>query len=313
MTSAEYERAMAEAQGDADTMLGAASMRIRSLERELAAGRPLTEDLRGKFRHLAIAMSPENLSRDGELSPARARAAHARLSREWGELEALAGRKVTQDEILDDSPIAEWAGPVAARIADFAADLDHEDRDMLRRALVRAFRSDPEALRPLIGTGVIEESYFDGPKEGVIRRQAQACAGEGISPEAAPGHTPAPWFIQVTRAGEDTFHHHVMAHAADDGRHVEVCRVFPISDDGQPGAESARNATLIACAPGLLEALRKAVSAEVVRLEGANLSTERSPWVRIARSAIAEASGESGPWRQPRIARDDEPEATMRP
>jgi hypothetical protein len=187
MNSAEYERAMAEAQGDADTMLGAAAMRIRSLEREIAATRQerLDDDLRRKFHGLAVAMSPENLSRDGELSPARARAANARLLREWTELEALAGRRVTQDEVLAEG------------------------------------------------------------------------AGEGRSPASAPGHTPAPWFIQVTRASEDTLHHHVMAHAADDGRHVEVCRVFPISDDGQPGAESARNAALITAAPDMLHTLAR--------------------------------------------------------
>jgi hypothetical protein len=174
---------MAEAQGDADTMLGVANLRIRSLEQELAASKPwhLPATLRAKFLRLAVALEPENLSCDGELSPARVRAAHAEIMREWAKLETLAGRKVSPGKILDE----------AAKVL----------------------------------------------------------------PASGPGHTPAPWFIQVTRAGEDTFHHHVMAHAADDGRHVEVCRVFPVSDDGQPGGESERNAMLIAAAPALLRSL----------------------------------------------------------
>ena len=56
--------------------------------------------------------------------------------------------------------IERWVEPVAARIADEMLG-PGDDRQLLEQALVLAFRGNPEVIRPLVGTTVIEESYFD--------------------------------------------------------------------------------------------------------------------------------------------------------
>lgn len=59
----------------------------------------LTEEIKRKFSDLAGALSPENLSCDGELAPSQVQAAYRRLMKEWAALERQVGRKVTEDEV----------------------------------------------------------------------------------------------------------------------------------------------------------------------------------------------------------------------
>ena len=59
----------------------------------------LTSELQEKFLDLACALSPENLTCDGELPRYAVRAKLARLNAEWAALEKLAGRKVTESEV----------------------------------------------------------------------------------------------------------------------------------------------------------------------------------------------------------------------
>lgn len=56
----------------------------------------LTPDLKRKFLDLTCALSPENLSCDGEISSAQVRARYKELKREWGALERQAGLTVTE-------------------------------------------------------------------------------------------------------------------------------------------------------------------------------------------------------------------------
>lgn len=75
---------------------------------------------------------------------------------------------------------------------------------------------------------------------------------------ATATHTPGPWSLVRYKASEDTRYHALLANAADDGRDVTLATIYPVSDDGQPGGESAANARLIAAAPDLLATLRSA-------------------------------------------------------
>lgn len=45
-------------------------------------------------------MSPENLCMDGEANKAQVRAKKSALKKEWKELEAILGRKITEDEVF---------------------------------------------------------------------------------------------------------------------------------------------------------------------------------------------------------------------
>jgi len=54
----------------------------------------------------------------------------------------------------------EWAEAIACRIADESA-YDADDKAILERTLAEALEKTPEAMRRLIGTGIIEESYFE--------------------------------------------------------------------------------------------------------------------------------------------------------
>lgn len=51
------------------------------------------------FRELASALSPENLSCDGERPASEARRVEAKLRKEWRQLERQVGRTVTENEI----------------------------------------------------------------------------------------------------------------------------------------------------------------------------------------------------------------------
>lgn len=58
----------------------------------------LTLDIKRKFLNLASALSPENLSCDGELSYSAIVAKKRKLMQEWAELEAQVGRNVNELE-----------------------------------------------------------------------------------------------------------------------------------------------------------------------------------------------------------------------
>jgi hypothetical protein len=59
----------------------------------------LTAEQQEKFLDLSCKLSPENLTCDGERSPAEVKRRHAAIIALWRKLEAEVGRKVTEDEI----------------------------------------------------------------------------------------------------------------------------------------------------------------------------------------------------------------------
>ena len=61
--------------------------------------KPLANSIRQRFVSLAIALSPENLTCDGELPSHIVRQKEDLLKKSWAILEEVAGRKVTIDEI----------------------------------------------------------------------------------------------------------------------------------------------------------------------------------------------------------------------
>ena len=61
----------------------------------------LSPELQEKFLNIATALSPENLSCDGELPRNRIAVRRRTLMEEWRKLEVDAGRKVTEDEVWD--------------------------------------------------------------------------------------------------------------------------------------------------------------------------------------------------------------------
>ena len=55
-----------------------------------------------------------------------------------------------------------WAEAIADRIVDESSmDLDEDDAELLRKVLGRVLSQSPASAKRLIGTGVIEESFFD--------------------------------------------------------------------------------------------------------------------------------------------------------
>lgn len=54
-----------------------------------------------------------------------------------------------------------WAKAIAVRIADEWRSDFTEDRTVLMRALEVGLSKSPESIKSLIGTGVIEEGYFE--------------------------------------------------------------------------------------------------------------------------------------------------------
>jgi len=58
----------------------------------------MNEDIKAEFRQLVSALSPENLTCDGELSNARVKKKYERLQKSWKDLEAKVGRSVTEME-----------------------------------------------------------------------------------------------------------------------------------------------------------------------------------------------------------------------
>jgi len=52
-----------------------------------------------KFLNLACALSPENLSCDGEISMAETRRKEGTIRNQWKDLEKKVGREVSEDEV----------------------------------------------------------------------------------------------------------------------------------------------------------------------------------------------------------------------
>lgn len=63
----------------------------------------LTKTTKEQFFNLAMQLSPENLTCDGELSPRKVRARRASLANQWRKLEQQIGRAVPESEVW------EWA------------------------------------------------------------------------------------------------------------------------------------------------------------------------------------------------------------
>ena len=60
---------------------------------------PLTKAQHEQFLNLACALSPENLTCDGELSRTAVRQRYRKLMQQWRALETEVGRKVSEDEV----------------------------------------------------------------------------------------------------------------------------------------------------------------------------------------------------------------------
>lgn len=65
-----------------------------------AGSKPLP-DMMESFLDLACALSPENLSCDGELPPAETARRRNELLQRWQKLEADFGRQVSEDEVWE--------------------------------------------------------------------------------------------------------------------------------------------------------------------------------------------------------------------
>jgi len=61
----------------------------------------LTKEQQEKFVNLACALSPENLSCDGELSRAETTRRYNRLMKQWKALEKIVGREVSEHEVIE--------------------------------------------------------------------------------------------------------------------------------------------------------------------------------------------------------------------
>lgn len=86
---------------------------------------PLSPALFARFDALSCRLSPENLTCDGECSPAEVRQRFAAIRREWAALEKEAGRKVTETEI-EAAIYAKWDAEDARR---FSTSLTDEQRE----------------------------------------------------------------------------------------------------------------------------------------------------------------------------------------
>lgn len=64
----------------------------------IRAQKGLTDEIKKEFVSLACQLSPENISWDGERKPSEVNKARAAINRRWRELEAQAGRKVTESD-----------------------------------------------------------------------------------------------------------------------------------------------------------------------------------------------------------------------
>jgi len=62
--------------------------------------------------------------------------------------------------LIPEVGVEAWAEAIAGRLED-GLELDSEDRPAVREALKLALVARPESMVPLIGTEIIEESYFE--------------------------------------------------------------------------------------------------------------------------------------------------------
>jgi len=68
-------------------------------QRQVASDSPLDKKHVAKFLEIACALSPENLSCDGELSLSMVSSKRGRLNKRWKMLEGAVGRRVSEEEI----------------------------------------------------------------------------------------------------------------------------------------------------------------------------------------------------------------------
>jgi len=66
-------------------------------------------------------------------------------------------------DLPSNKSAGEWAQAIADRVADESS-YDEDDKKILNEALTKALTVCPDAILMLIGTGIIEESYFDDIK-----------------------------------------------------------------------------------------------------------------------------------------------------
>ena len=106
-------------------------------------------------------------------------------------------------------------------------------------------------------------------------------------------HTPGPWLIAESVASRHAITNMRRIRSKNEGlEHGAVCDVYGIQD----GSEASANASLIAAAPDLLEALQGILgyfdSGNSVSVSQATIKA-RSDEVKAARAAIAKATGQT--------------------
>jgi len=77
----------------------------KSAIKEASANGKLSPELKEKFLNIASALSPENISWDGERPKSAIARERSRLNAEWKKLEAQVGRKVSEDEVWTENTI----------------------------------------------------------------------------------------------------------------------------------------------------------------------------------------------------------------
>jgi hypothetical protein len=65
------------------------------------------------------------------------------------------------NNLIHDHPIREWAEAIAGRVSDELYGLSKPDRRIFRETMVCFLGNSPDIVETLIGTGVIEEDYFE--------------------------------------------------------------------------------------------------------------------------------------------------------
>ncbi len=66
-------------------------------------------------------------------------------------------------EVKMDYPVTKWAKAIAERLSDeWVGKADFpEDAEILKEVLTKALNAVPDECMRLVGTGIIEESYFE--------------------------------------------------------------------------------------------------------------------------------------------------------
>lgn len=86
----------------------------------------LTPEILSRFMDLACALSPENLTMDGDLPEREVNKRRANLEARWAKLEREVGRKVTEDEVYKAEFEVEAASEVDDRKRADAQDVNDE-------------------------------------------------------------------------------------------------------------------------------------------------------------------------------------------